>query len=118
MRWHWFIISALIFNLFSCQTRIQQVPIDRYALVNRHNILVKAFDPLASLTVGNGNFAFTTDITGLQTFFREYEGGVSLGTQSNRGWHTIPNSENYQIAETYLYHEVDGSQVQIGRAHV
>lgn len=111
MRWLWFIISALIFNLFSCQPRIQQVPIDRYALVNRHNILVEAFDPLASLTVGNGNFAFTTDITGLQTFFSEYESGVSLGTQSNRGWHTIPNSENYQIAETYLYHEVDGSQV-------
>lgn len=97
--------------LFSCNTDKSSRPIDRFALVNRHNIQVEEFNPLASLTVGNGNFAFTTDITGLQTFYKEYETGVSLGTLSNWGWHTLPNSENYNIPETYLYHEVNGRKV-------
>ncbi len=104
-------VSTIFLWLFSCITVTRNEPIDRYALVNRHNILVEEFDPLASLTLGNGNFAFTTDITGLQTFFREYEEGVSLGTMSNWGWHTIPNTENYNLDETYLYHEVNGRQI-------
>jgi hypothetical protein len=97
--------------LFCCITADRQEPIDRFALVNRHNIEINALNPLASLTVGNGNFAFTTDITGLQTFFREYEEGVSLGTMSNWGWHSNPNTENFNLAETYMYHEVDGRQI-------
>jgi hypothetical protein len=101
----------IFFLLFSCGKTTRQEPIDRFALVSRHNIQVNKFNPLASLTVGNGNFAFTTDITGLQTFYKEYENGVSLGTMSNWGWHTLPNTENYHIAETYLYHEVEGRQV-------
>ena len=64
-----------------------------------------------SLTVGNGNFAFTAGITGLQTFYREYEEGISLGTMSNWGWHTIPNSENYKRSDTYRYWDVEGRQV-------
>lgn len=106
--------SIVFFILFSCGTATRNKPIDRYALINRHNIQVNVFNPLASLTVGNGNFAFTTDITGLQTFFREYEEGVSLGTMSNWGWHTLPNTEMYDISETYLYHEVNGRQVPYG----
>jgi hypothetical protein len=111
MRIQIFAASMVFFILFSCGKTTRQETIDRFALVSRHNIQVNAFNPLASLTVGNGNFAFTTDITGLQTFYKEYEEGVSLGTMSNWGWHTIPNTENYNIAETYLYHEVEGRQV-------
>jgi hypothetical protein len=106
--------GIFFFILLSCGTATRNGPIDRYSLVNRHNIQVNVFNPLASLTVGNGNFAFTTDITGLQTFYKEYENGVSLGTMSNWGWHTLPNTENYHIAETYLYHEVEGRQVPYG----
>ncbi|MHC4646991.1 MAG: hypothetical protein ACYTBJ_15960, partial [Planctomycetota bacterium] len=43
-------------------------PIDRYALVSRHNPVIRKPDPLSPLSVGNGEFAFTADITGLQTF--------------------------------------------------
>ena len=111
MRIQLFVVSIVFFLLFSCGKTTRQEPIDRFALVSRHNIQVNTFNPLASLTVGNGNFAFTTDITGLQTFYKDYENGVSLGTMSNWGWHTLPNSENYNIAETYLYHEVEGRQV-------
>src|SRR4051812_47004969 len=42
--------------------------IDRAALVVRHNPVSRKLDPLAPLSVGNGEFAFTGDITGLQTF--------------------------------------------------
>jgi hypothetical protein len=43
-------------------------PIDRHALVTRHNPTITAIDKSAPFMVGNGNFAFTADITGLQTF--------------------------------------------------
>ncbi len=43
-------------------------PIDRHALVTRHNPTITAVDKSAPFMVGNGNFAFTADITGLQTF--------------------------------------------------
>jgi hypothetical protein len=103
-------IYLSIIMLFSCAGN-QMDKIDRHALVNRHNIVVEKFDTLASLSAGNGNFAFTTDFTGLQTFFREYENGVSLGTQSNWGWHTLPNTGNYEIQETWNHYEVEGRQV-------
>ena len=45
-----------------------QETIDRRSLVRRHNPVVREPDPLAPLSVGNGEFAFTADITGLQTF--------------------------------------------------
>jgi hypothetical protein len=85
--------------------------IDRFALVSRHNILIESPDTLASLSVGNGDFAFTTDITGLQTFYKEYENGVTLGTQSNWGWHTFPNTENFQLSECTKYSDYRGRKV-------
>lgn len=60
-------------------------PLDRFAIVSRHNVTVSSFDTLASLTVGNGSFAVTVDATGLQTFPEYYENGVCLGTFSDWG---------------------------------
>ncbi len=73
--------------------------IDRHKVVERNNFLVTAFDPFASMSVGNGNFAFTTDATGLQSFPELYKEGVPLGTQSQWGWHSFPNTENYRQEE-------------------
>lgn len=106
-----FSYTLIIFLLVACNRSEKPDQIDRHALVIRHNILVEAFDSLASLSVGNGNFAFTTDITGLQTFYKEYEEGVSLGTMSNWGWHTHPNMEGYTRSETYRYFQVEGREV-------
>ena len=39
--------------------------IDRKEVVMRHNPHITNIDPLSSLTVGNGSFAFTVDVTGL-----------------------------------------------------
>src|SRR5258707_8984856 len=65
-------------------------PIDREALINRHNPVIRKLDPSSPLSLGNGEFAFTADITGLQTFPREYESALPLCTMSQWGWHSKP----------------------------
>ena len=77
----------------SSQTTSRSVPshpIDRKALVTRHNPVVHQVDPLSPLSIGNGEFAFTADITGLQTFPSPYEKAMPLCTMSQWGWHTTP----------------------------
>ena len=64
--------------------------IDRFRLVNRHAPKIGGFDFLSPLSVGNGEFAFTCDPTGLQTFADEYKEKMPLCTMSNWGWHTEP----------------------------
>ena len=86
-------------------------PINRQALVQRHNVKNTRYDSLSSLTVGNGAFAFTADITGLQSFPEAYAGGVSLGTQSEWGWHSFPNVNNYRFSETLRNYQLDGKTV-------
>jgi protein-glucosylgalactosylhydroxylysine glucosidase len=68
--------------------------IDRNALVSRHNPVVREFNLYTPLSVGNGELAFTADITGLQTFSEEYYNGIPLCTQSQWGWHTTPVSKD------------------------
>ena len=75
--------------------------IDRKALVARNNPIVTSVDTLASLSVGNGHFAVTTDATGMQTFPEYYRNGVPLGTQSDWGWHSFGNPDGLRIEETY-----------------
>ena len=68
--------------LYSCGSASA---IDRQALVERNNPHITAIDTLASLSVGNGEFAVTVDVTGLQTFPELYSKGVPLGTQAQWG---------------------------------
>lgn len=88
-----FLASMLV--LASCGGKI-----DRKALVERNNPHVTGIDTLASLTVGNGRFALTVDVTGLQTFPELYSGGVPLGTQSQWGWHSFSNPQDLRFEET------------------
>ncbi|HWC76968.1 MAG TPA: glycoside hydrolase family 65, partial [Blastocatellia bacterium] len=64
--------------------------IDRKSLVSRHSPVMRGIDPLSPLSVGNGEFAFTADVTGLQTFPERYEKGMPLCTMSQWGWHSFP----------------------------
>lgn len=86
-------------------------PIDRQALVTRHNIENNSIDSLNCLSVGNGEFTFTVDATGLQTFPAFHEHGIPLGTMSNWGWHTGENPENYSLSDVYVPYDVHGRQV-------
>ncbi len=96
------IVAASLFAattaFFACSSA--NAKIDREALVNRNNPHLTAVDTLASLTVGNGGFAFTVDVTGLQTFPDEYANGVPLGTMSDWGWHSYPNVDSLRFEET------------------
>lgn len=73
--------------------------IDRHALVARHNPTITAIDRSAPLMVGNGNFAFTADITGLQTFQDQYSPLVPLLTEAQWGWHSFPNPKGFKLDE-------------------
>ena len=84
--------------------------IDRKALVARNNPQVNTFDSLASLSVGNGEFAFTVDATGLQTFPENYTQGVPLGTQSQWGWHSFGNPDNFTPNETLKNYNFRGKE--------
>ncbi|WP_321333208.1 hypothetical protein [uncultured Bacteroides sp.] len=90
----------------------KQSPIDREALVTRNDPQVNAFDSLSSLSVGNGEFAYTVDATGLQTFPTMYSNGVPLGTQSQWGWHSFPNPENYRPEETLKNYDFGHGHVE------
>src|SRR5579859_6368658 len=76
--------------------------IDRRAVVVRHNPTLTAIDPRSPLSVGNGEFAFTADPTGLQTFPTLYDEHMPLCTLSQWGWHTTPNpigSSEFRLTE-------------------
>jgi len=64
--------------------------INRKELIGKHNPVLKTMDTDSPLTVGNGEFCFTADITGLQTLYDEYQ-AFPLCTMSEWGWNTKPN---------------------------
>ncbi len=93
-------ISALAFFCACTSRQTPEEAIDRTALLSRNNPQISEFDSLASLTVGNGEFAVTVDVTGLQTFPERYSNGMPLGTQSQWGWHSFDNPKNLRREET------------------
>jgi len=90
-------------------------PIDREALVKRHNVVVRKVDPTAPLTVGNGGFAFTVDVTGLQTFGDYYyKNGIPLETMARWCWATDDNPNGYKLADANRdYTQPDGTTVAL-----
>jgi protein-glucosylgalactosylhydroxylysine glucosidase len=106
-----FVAILLIINVLA---HAQNVKINRKAVVQRHSVVLTKADTLASLSVGNGSFCFTADITGLQTFPNEYAKGIPLGTQSEWGWHSFPNREGYKIEESLKDYDSYGRKVSYG----
>jgi hypothetical protein len=88
-------------------------PIDRHALVTRHDVVLTNFDATNPLSVGNGEFCFTVDATGLQTFPAAFEKTTPLGTLSDWGWHTIPNTNGWDIDHFQFkeYTDLNGRKV-------
>ncbi len=97
-------LLALIFAA-TLGLSLRATPIDRQALVTRHNPTVTRVDPWAPLSVGNGRFAFTADVTGLQTFEQSYHGdgksaaGIPLETLARWAWHTNANPNGYKLSD-------------------
>lgn len=96
---------------------VEETSINRQALVTRHNVILHEADTLGALTVGNGEFAFTADISGLQTFPNEYENGIPPGTQSQWAWHSF-HGENYSLEDVNVtYESCDGTKVPYAVQH-
>ncbi len=100
--------------IFFAANLLQAQPINRKQVIDRHAVKVNAFDSLQSLSVGNGAFAFTVDATGLQTFPDRYLKGIPLGTQSEWGWHSFPNTENFRFDESLKNYPWHGRHVSYG----
>ncbi len=57
-------------------------------------------DPRSPLSVGNGQFAFTADVTGLQSLAETYYSeGIPTETMARWAWHSEPNTAGYTLAD-------------------
>ncbi|MGN6726613.1 MAG: hypothetical protein ACTHLZ_11890 [Tepidisphaeraceae bacterium] len=96
---------SLLISLAACGAQaappttqpIDRHSIDRQSLVSRHDVVQTEPDPFGALAVGNGEFAFNFDITGLQTFPEYYAKTTPLGILSDWGWHSFPNPNGYSL---------------------
>lgn len=83
--------------LFATSFAAADPPIDRHALVARHDIVVHDISPTGAMAVGNGEFAFNFDITGLQSFPAYYQKTMPVGILSTWGWHRFPNPDGFTL---------------------
>lgn len=104
-----FILFCL--SLPGCRNETSGHRLNRKSLVLRHMPTLSQIDVLSPFTVGNGDFACTADVTGLQTLADFYENGIPLTTLSNWGWHSIPNVEGYHAEHTWEYVNTYGRDV-------
>jgi hypothetical protein len=88
-------------------------PIDRPALIARHAVQVNRIDPESPLSVGNGDFAFTVDVTGLQSFEKKYhDEGIPLETLSSWAWHSFPNTDGLKLNDAMVSYNFHGRPVK------
>ncbi|HVU35849.1 MAG TPA: hypothetical protein VHE61_20585 [Opitutaceae bacterium] len=103
---------ALFAAMFVSAAAVASAKIDRHALVARHNPHLTSLDTWAPLSVGNGEFAFGTDITGLQTFTGYYhDHGIMTDTEARWLWHEDPNPHGYELSDANRPYTADGHTV-------
>ena len=87
-----FIWASLEMEMLGYTTENITASIDREAVLFRNNPVITEADPLASLSVGNGRFATTVDVTGMQTYVDDYKNGIPLTAMCDLIWHSFPNT--------------------------
>ncbi|MFG2961227.1 hypothetical protein ACGF5O_46855 [Streptomyces sp. NPDC048291] len=94
--------------------------IDRKSLVRRHTVEIDRPDPSHVLTVGNGDFAYTADITGMQSFpayhdqdaaMAEHRLAVNTATMTTWSWHAMPHPEGYTLADAMSEYDTSRGKV-------
>ncbi|KAI4680878.1 uncharacterized protein J4E88_005380 [Alternaria novae-zelandiae] len=87
---------AKVLYLLSLTSPVVESKIDRKSIVQQYNIKLSQSNPYSPVQVGNGNFAFGVDITGLQTF-------LPHNTLSSWGWHnqSLPTTPNQTLPSDY-----------------
>lgn len=73
--------------------------INRHDVVSRYNPTRNASSLTTPMQIGNGNFAFGADVTGLQTF-------LPFGIMSSWGWKNDSLPAGKTIADVENYHGV------------
>ncbi|KAI0859297.1 Six-hairpin glycosidase-like protein [Xylaria cubensis] len=93
---HFTVLSARILALGIPAVAATGHQIDRRAVVRRFNPRRNASSATTPLQVGNGNFAFGVDVTGLQTF-------SPFATMSTWGWHnfSLPTTPGQTSVEDF-----------------
>jgi hypothetical protein len=100
--------------------------INRREVVSRHAVIVTEPHPEHVLTVGNGDFAYTADITGMQTFtafhdqavaIREGRTAVNTATMTSWGWHEMPNPEGFVLEDAMSEHPTRRGTVRYPDRH-
>ena len=105
-------LIIVTFLLIFCYVEmVEGGQIDRKALVMRHNVTQTRIDKFSPLSVGNGRFCYTVDITGMQTFPDLYRDGTPLSTMAEWGWHRFSNVENYQLSDVFSFVDTYGKKV-------
>ena len=94
------IILCILTPMAISALQAKSTPIDRQAVVSRNNPIITEVNPLSSLSVGNGHFVTTVDITGLQSYPDDYKSGVPLNSMSDWGWHKFENTKNLLASES------------------
>lgn len=61
--------------------------LNREEIVRKYNPHLEDVSPKTPLSVGNGRFCFTADITGMQTLYNDYLEETPLCTMAEWGWH-------------------------------
>ena len=86
--YHLFSLVGILLLFATCN----QSHIDRKVLVDRHRIVTTKTNPVSPAQVGNGEFAFGVDITGLQTF-------VPFNTMAQWSWHSFPLPDGMHVED-------------------
>lgn len=88
--------------------------INRQQLVERHNPSLLTLNPQSALTVGNGQFAVTVDVTGLQSLGTwYYRQGFPLETKARWAWHSRPNPKSFSLKDTAESYPAYGRTVEL-----
>lgn len=82
-------MAAISLSVVACN---ETGKIDRRAVVERHRIVTDSVYHRSPAQVGNGNFAFGVDVTGLQTF-------VPFNTMSHWSWHSFPLPDGVKVED-------------------
>ena len=95
-----FIWASLEMEMLGYTTENITASIDREAVLFRNNPIIMEADPLASLSVGNGRFATTVDVTGMQTYVDDYKNGIPLTAMCDLIWHSFPNTQGLKPSDS------------------
>ena len=95
-----FIWASLEMEMLGYTTENITASIDREAVLFRNDPIITEADPLASLSVGNGRFATTVDVTGMQTYVDDYKNGIPLTAMCDLIWHSFPNTQGLKPSDS------------------